>query len=153
MYIDELKKYHDFVLSIAIICVLILGPRIALADDPCQEPSKQVVAIIGALNKAVLSTPKPGNFAVKRLSAEHETGKFQVLYLVDGRSLFARNLEQQDTTSEHFGASASPSALELHYAFGAGGGVSCTYQITRTPKTFVAGFRGNGERRYRPFIK
>lgn len=153
MCTGNFKGTHRYVALIAIIFVLAISSRSALADDPCQEPTKQVVALIGALNKAVYAYPNPGRFAVKRLSPEGEAGKFQVSYLIDNRPVFARSLEQLATISEHFGASASPPALELYYAFGAGGGVSCTYQITRTPQTFIARIRGNGEKRFGPLPK
>jgi hypothetical protein len=153
MHFGQRQNEHGLLPRLAIVCVVALSPRIAIADDPCQEPSKQVVALVGALNKAVSSTPKPGQFALKRSSEEHEAGKFQVFYLIDGRPVFARRLEQQSTVSEHFTVSALPSILELRYSFGAGGSIFCNYQIARTAQTFVARIRANGEQRYRPLMK
>ena len=75
------------------------------------------------------------------MSPPHETGRFQVSYLVDGKPVYSQRVEQRDAVSEHFSAAVSPKSagtLELGYAFGAGGKVSCDYVIGRSRDNFVA---------------
>lgn len=129
--------------SLLFFCVLVLGPQAVIADDLCLEPNKQVLALIGALNKSVFSASKPGRFAVKRLSAEYEAGRYEVSYLIDNKPIFLQRMDQRSGVSDIFGASASASTLNLDYHFGQGA-LFCKYQISRTPQTFVARLRGNG---------
>ena len=124
----------------ALFVSMALLPLRALADE-CGEPAEQVKALVTALNKATAGNRASGRFDLRRLSSCHEHGKFQVAYLVGGKPVFSQRLEQQDAVSDHFGASISrksAAVLEVGYAFGAGGGVSCEYHIGRAPVEFVA---------------
>lgn len=128
-------------LPLALFLWMALLPTGAAADDPCDGPAKEVKAILAALAKAAPGVVTGGKFVVKRLSPPHETGRFQVSYLVGGRPVYSQRIEQRDAVSEHFSASVSSKSagmLELGYGFGAGGKVSCDYVIGRSRDTFVA---------------
>ena len=136
---ETLRSVH----CVTLFGVLALAPLTAIADDPCDEPIKQVKAILGALNKAVAPKAKLGKFEVKRLSPPTKAGKFQVSYLIGSKPVFSQRLEQRPEISDHFFAAStsrkSSAVLELSYGFGAGGhGPVCDYEITRTPTQFVA---------------
>ena len=144
--IRMLRETLGSVHCVTLFGVLALAPLTAIADDPCNEPIKQVKAILVALNKAVAPKAKPGKFEVKRLSPPTKAGRFQVSYLIDGKRIFSQRLEEGPEIGESFEASTSrksPSVLYLSYLFGAGGAVACEYEITRTPTQFVA--RGTSE--------
>lgn len=142
MYQRTLTNRFGFGRLVALILVSVCSPH-AVADDPCEQPSRQVIALAGALSKSVGSNAKPGRFELKRLGAEHEAGKYQLAYLIDNKPVFGRRIEQQNAVSEHFDASASPSVLELEYSSGQGQSrPRCRYQITRTSQAFVARVRG-----------
>lgn len=128
-------------LPFALFVSMTLLPLRALADDECGEPARQVKALVTALNKATAGNRASGRFDLRRLSSRHEAGKFQVACLVGGKPVFSQRLEQQAAVSDHFAASISrksAAVLEVGYAFGAGGGVSCEYDIGRAPVEFVA---------------
>ena len=136
---ETLRSVH----CVTLFGVIALAPLTAIADDPCDEPIKQVKAILGALNKAVAPKAKLGKFEVKRLSPPTKAGKFQVSYLIGSKPVFSQRLEQRPEISDHFFAAStsrkSSAVLELSYGFGAGGhGPVCDYEITRTPTQFVA---------------
>lgn len=131
----------QFWLPLALFASTTLLPIRAMADDECAAPTIQVKALVTALNKAMAGNPGQGHFVVKRLSSRDEAGRFEVAYVVGGKPVFSRRLEQQPAVSEHFAASTSrkPSGvLEVGYAFGAGGQISCEYAIGRAPVEFVA---------------
>ena len=128
-------------LPFALFVSMTLLPLRALADDECAEPAKQVKALVTALNKATAGNRASRRFDLRRLSSRHEAGKFQVACLVGGKPVFSQRLEQQAAVSDHFAASISrksAAVLEVGYAFGVGGGVSCEYDIGRAPVEFVA---------------
>lgn len=125
---------------LVLLGALILMPKIAIADDPCEMPVKHVKAVAAALGKAAPPGSKPGRFEVRTISFTNEPDKFQVSYLIDGRPVFSQRLEKRDEISEHFVAGVSrnlPSVLDLSYAFGARGAISCEYKIARAQTGFV----------------
>lgn len=127
-------------LPFALLASTALLPLRALADDECSEPAKQVNALAAALNRATAGNPAPGRFDVRRLSPRDEAGRFQVTYRVGSKPVFSQRLEQQAAVSDHFHAAASrksAAVLELGYALGAGGRISCEYNIGRSPVEFV----------------
>lgn len=126
---------------VALFASMTLLPVRAIADDECGEPNKDVKALVIALNKATAGNSGQGHFVVKRLSSRDEAGRFQVTYVVGGKPVFSRRLEQQPAVSEHFAVSTSrkpAGVLEVGYAFGAGGRITCEYAIGRAPVEFVA---------------
>ena len=126
---------------LALFASMTLLPVRAMADDECGAPTIDVKAFVTALNKATAGNPGQGHFDVKRFSSRDEAGRFQVTYVVAGKPVFSRRLEQQPAVSEHFvvwTARNPAGVLEVGYAFGAGGQISCEYAIGRAPVEFVA---------------
>jgi hypothetical protein len=114
----------------------------ASADDPCIQPKASVQQLLIDLNRVAAGYRERGLFQVKRLSKEGTApARFEATYIAGGRPVFTARLEQRDDVSEHLYVGVlrgAPGTLELAYAYGAGGSISCEYRIYHSGNRFVA---------------
>lgn len=113
----------------------------ASADDICVAPTGDVQRLLGALNHAAAGSPKPGIFRVEQLNSESGGERFRTTLQIGGKPVYAAEMTQRSDVSDGLTVSVSKSSaatLEVTYAFGGGGGVSCKYRIYRSSGRFVA---------------
>lgn len=128
------------VASVAFICVA-WWPCEALADDPCEASGAEVKRLLADLNNATAANRKPGIFRVEQERSTKGAQRLRTTFLIDGKPIYTGAIEQQSNVSDEVAIRVSrsaPTTLEIHYASGGGGAISCNYRISRSSDHFIA---------------